>query len=214
MARVLEAAEQMNYTPNLAARSLITRKTGTIGVVVSDITNPFYPELLEILHNEFALAGYRTVLFNERTDASPEQHIADLVNGAAADGVIYVSATLGSPLPGRPGGVPVVLVNRYLDDVDVDTVVSDNRRGGRLVAGASDSTRPSGASVSSATRAATSGASTSSHPSRGRPPCSPQTTSSRSGRSTRRGASGCGFPPSSRSSASTTSTWPAGKASA
>ena len=134
MARVLEAAQQMNYTPNLAARSLITRKTGTIGVVVNDITNPFYPELLEILHNEFALAGYRTVLFNERTDASPEQHIADLVNGAAADGVIYVSATLGSPLPGRPGGVPVVLVNRYLDNVDVDMVVSDNRRGGRLVA--------------------------------------------------------------------------------
>ena len=58
MARVLEAARQMNYTPNLAARSLITRKTGTVGVVVNDITNPFYPELLEILHNEFALAGY------------------------------------------------------------------------------------------------------------------------------------------------------------
>ena len=70
MARVLEAARQMNYTPNLAARSLITRRTGTVGVVVNDITNPFYPELLEILHNEFALAGYRTVLFNERTDAS------------------------------------------------------------------------------------------------------------------------------------------------
>ena len=75
-ARVLEAARQMNYTPNLAARSLITRKTGTVGVVVSDITNPFYPELLEILHNEFALAGYRTILFNEQTDASVEQHVA------------------------------------------------------------------------------------------------------------------------------------------
>jgi LacI family transcriptional regulator, galactose operon repressor len=134
LARVLEAARQMNYTPNLAARSLITRKTGTVGVVVSDIANPFYPELVEILHNEFALAGYRTVLFNERTDASTEQHIADLVNGAAADGVVFVSATLGSPLPGRPGGVPVVLVNRYLDDVEVDTVISDNVRGGRLVA--------------------------------------------------------------------------------
>jgi LacI family transcriptional regulator, galactose operon repressor len=134
LARVLEAARQMNYTPNLAARSLITRKTGTVGVVVSDIANPFYPELVEILHNEFALAGYRTVLFNERTDASSEQHIADLVNGAAADGVVFVSATLGSPLPGRPGGVPVVLVNRYLDDVEVDTVISDNVRGGRLVA--------------------------------------------------------------------------------
>src|SRR6188508_1336473 len=64
-ARVLEAARQMNYTPNLAARSLITRRTGTVGVVLNDITNPFYPELLDILHNELALAGYRTVLFNE-----------------------------------------------------------------------------------------------------------------------------------------------------
>ena len=91
----------MNYTPNLAARSLITRRTGTVGVVVSDITNPFYPELLDILHNELALAGYRTVLFNERTDASVEQHVADLVNGAAVDGLVYVSATLGTPLPGR-----------------------------------------------------------------------------------------------------------------
>jgi LacI family transcriptional regulator len=125
----------MNYTPNLAARSLITRKTATIGVVVSDITNPFYPELLDVLHNEFALTGYRTILFNERTDASLEQHVADLVNGAAVDGLVYVSATLGAPLPGQgTGGVPVVLVNRYIDSAQVDTVVSDNRRGGRIAA--------------------------------------------------------------------------------
>lgn len=135
MARVLEAARKMNYTPNLAARSLITRKTGTVGVVVSDITNPFYPELLDILHNEFALAGYRAILFNERTDASVEQRVRDLVNGAAVDGLVYVSATLGTPLPGhRARDIPVVLVNRYVDAVHADTVVSDNRRGGRLVA--------------------------------------------------------------------------------
>ncbi len=134
-ARVLEAARQMNYTPNLAARSLITRRTGTVGVVVSDITNPFYPELLDILHNELALAGYRTVLFNEQTDASVEQHVGDLVNGAAVDGLVYVSATLGTPLPGRGArDIPVVLVNRYIDAAHVDTVVSDNHRGGRLVA--------------------------------------------------------------------------------
>lgn len=134
-ARVLEAAREMNYTPNLAARSLITRKTGTVGVVVSDITNPFYPELLDILHNEFALAGYRAILFNERTDASVEQRVRDLVNGAAVDGLVYVSATLGTPLPGhRARDIPVVLVNRYVDSAHADTVVSDNRRGGRLVA--------------------------------------------------------------------------------
>jgi LacI family transcriptional regulator len=134
-ARVLEAARQMNYTPNVAARSLSTRRTGTVGVVVSDITNPFYPELLEIVHNELALAGYRTILLNERTDASVEQHVGDLVKGAAVDGLVYVSATLGTALPG--GGardIPAVLVNRYIDSAHVDSVVSDNRRGGRLVA--------------------------------------------------------------------------------
>ena len=134
-ARILEAARQMDYTPNLAARSLITRRTGTIGLIVSDITNPFYPELLGVLHNEFALAGYRTVLFNERTDAPLERHVADLVNGAAVDGLVYVSATLGMPLPGSgTGRIPVVLVNRYVEDDAVDTVVSDNRNGGRAVA--------------------------------------------------------------------------------
>ena len=133
--RILETARRMNYTPNLAARSLITRKTGIVALIVSDITNPFYPELLDVLHNEFALAGYRTVLFNERTDAPLEQHVADLVNGAAVDGVVYLSATLGAPLPGLGvGAIPVVLVNRYIDAGRVDTVVSDNRRGGRIVA--------------------------------------------------------------------------------
>ena len=100
-ARVLEAARQMNYTPNLAARSLITRRTGTVGVVVNDITNPFYPELLDILHNELALAGYRTVLFNEQTDAERRAARRRPVNGAAVDGLVYVSATLGTPLPGH-----------------------------------------------------------------------------------------------------------------
>ena len=99
-ARVLEAARQMNYTPNLAARSLITRRTGTVGVVVTDITNPFYPELLDILHNEFALAGYRTSSSTSGPTRSSSSTSRDLVNGAAVDGLVYVSATLGTPLPG------------------------------------------------------------------------------------------------------------------
>src|SRR5581483_7196808 len=98
IARVLAAAARMNYTPNLAARSLITRRTTTVGVVVSDITNPFYPELVELLHNEFALAGYRTILLNERTDAQLERYLAELIGGRAVDGLVYTSAILGAPL--------------------------------------------------------------------------------------------------------------------
>ena len=122
IARVLEAAERMGYTPNLAARSLITRRTSTVGVVVSDITNPFYPELVETLHNEFALSGFRTILLNERTDARLERYVADLVGGGAVDGLVYASAMLDVPLVGATSGrLPVVLVNRASDTADVDT---------------------------------------------------------------------------------------------
>lgn len=135
IARVLAAAERMHYTPNLAARSLITRRTSTIGVVVSDITNPFYPELVEILHNEFALVGYRTILLNERTDARLERYVADLVGGGAVDGLVYTSAVLDAPLVGgSTERLPVVLLNRSSDTADADTVVSDNVGGGRLAA--------------------------------------------------------------------------------
>jgi LacI family transcriptional regulator len=135
IARVIQAAERLRYTPNLAARSLITRRTSTVGVVVSDITNPFYPELVEILHNEFALDGYRTMLLNERTDAQLERYVADLVGGGAVDGLVYTSALLDVPLVGAAiGRLPVVLLNRASDDDSVDTVVSDNRAGGSLAA--------------------------------------------------------------------------------
>ena len=249
-ARILETARQMDYTPNLAARSLITRKTGTVALIVSDITNPFYPELLDVLHNEFALGGYRTVLFNERTDAPLEQHVSDLVNGAAVDGLVYVSATLGTPLPGRGvRAVPVVLVNRYIDSTEVDTVVSDNRRGGRIVAQAIVGlghrrialiAGPENATTSrdrergfreglEARRvefdetlrragqfshtAATSAASTCSRRSRGRPRSSQPTTSSPSARSTPLVVSESASRTSSRSWASTTSTWRGGRGS-
>ena len=135
VARVHKAAERLGYIPNLAARSLITRRTSTVGVVVSDITNPFYPELVEILHNEFALSGFRTILLNERTDALLERYVAELVGGGAVDGLVYASAMLDVPLVGSATErLPVVLVNRESDTANVDTVVSDNRGGGRIAA--------------------------------------------------------------------------------
>ena len=135
IARVLEAAQRMDYTPNLAARSLITRRTSTVGVVVSDITNPFYPELVEILHNEFALVGYRTILLNERTDAQLERYLAELIGGRAVDGLVYTSAMLDAPLVGASTErLPVVLLNRSSGSTSVDTVVADNVGGGRLAA--------------------------------------------------------------------------------
>ncbi|HEU4974363.1 MAG TPA: LacI family DNA-binding transcriptional regulator [Baekduia sp.] len=132
--RVVEAAERLRYTPNLLARSLITNRTKTIGVVVSDITNPFYPELLDVLHAEINLSGYRTVLFNERTDEGNTDTLLPQLAGRAVDGMVFASATLGSRSAEifSRAGLPVVLLNRRVDEAQVDLVISDNYNGGQL----------------------------------------------------------------------------------
>src|SRR4051812_21106274 len=65
---VADAARRMNYIPNVAARSLITARTQTVGVIVADIANPFYPQIVDSLHDELGLSGYRMVLLHERAD--------------------------------------------------------------------------------------------------------------------------------------------------
>ena len=84
--RVRAGAEQLGHFPNLAARSLMTARTQTIGVVVANITNPFYPQLVEVLHDD-RRGGYRTVLVN--TDQDP----GALLRGGV-DGAVLVSPRL------------------------------------------------------------------------------------------------------------------------
>lgn len=134
--RVVKAAAALGYTPNLLARGLVTEKTSTVGVVVADLTNPFYPYLLRSLHDAFNLAGYRLVLFAERTDnRDGREHLSQLLD-RSLDGVLIATATLESQtvefLTDR--GMPVVLVVRYVDGLDVDRVIADNVAGGRLAA--------------------------------------------------------------------------------
>jgi LacI family transcriptional regulator len=137
-ARVRESVARLGYMPNTAARSLITRRTNTIGVIVAGITNPFYPELLDVLHDEFSLSGYRTVLLNERTGGRSVDAALPQLQDRSVDGLVFVSATLGSPFPAhfQRKGIPVVLLNREIDADDLDRVVSDNVGGGRLAADA------------------------------------------------------------------------------
>jgi LacI family transcriptional regulator, galactose operon repressor len=136
LARVIETAQRMNYLPNSAARSLITKRANTIGVVVSDITNPLDPLLVDVLHDELFLAGYRTVLLNERTEGRGADDVLPQIQGRSVDGIVFASATLDSPVVDdfAARGIPLVLLNRDIDGVDVDRVVSENLEGGRIAA--------------------------------------------------------------------------------
>jgi LacI family transcriptional regulator len=126
--RVLEVARRLGYAPNTSARSLVTRRTRTVAVVVADITNPFYPELVEALHDDLGRAGYRTVLLNERTDA---RGVDTLMRAGVVDGAIVATATLDDRTRTllRDERAPIVQLVREVDGVDRDAVVSDNPGG-------------------------------------------------------------------------------------
>jgi LacI family transcriptional regulator len=132
-ALVQTTATRLGYVPDAAAQTLITRRTGTVAVVVADITNPFYPELVEALHDELGRATYRTVLLNERTDA---RGVDTLMRAGAVDGAIVATATLDERTRAllTDERAPIVQVVREVDGVDRDAVVSDNRGGAVLAA--------------------------------------------------------------------------------
>jgi LacI family transcriptional regulator len=129
--RVDEAARRLGYVPNSLASSLVSRSTRTVAVIVSDLTNPFFPALLTPVYDELQLLGYRVVLFTERTDIPTGQESLRRLLDRSIDGVLVTTATLDSrfAIELKQRGLPLVLLNRYIDGLDVDRVVSDNYEG-------------------------------------------------------------------------------------
>jgi len=129
--RIDEAAARLGYVPNSLASSLATKSTRTVGVIVTDLTNPFFPYLLTQVYDELQLMDYRVVLFAERTDIPTGQAALSRLLDRSIDGVLVTTATLGSRFGDllRSRGLPMVQLNRYIDGLDVDRVVSDNRGG-------------------------------------------------------------------------------------
>ncbi|MGW5644369.1 LacI family DNA-binding transcriptional regulator [Saccharopolyspora sp. NPDC003752] len=132
--RVLTAMKQAGYRPHAAARTMRTRRTSTVGVVVADITNPFYPQLLEAVGQALDAAGQRMVLWNA-PDPGGESALRALDEGTV-DGLIFTTVTEGSEqlADALRRGEPIVLLHRGLDSLDCDQVTTDNIAGGRAVA--------------------------------------------------------------------------------
>ncbi|MGV9924575.1 LacI family DNA-binding transcriptional regulator [Nocardia rhamnosiphila] len=132
-ARVQEAVTALGYVPSEAGRSLVTRRTRRIGIVVSDLTNPFYPHLLGPLHDELEQHAYRMMVFTERSDN--QVPLEQLVDGSI-DGAVLLTSNIDSPLPGelQRRRLPFVFLNRESTPHTADAAVVDNELGGRLAA--------------------------------------------------------------------------------
>jgi LacI family transcriptional regulator len=133
--RVAEVARRLGYVANRAAQSLKTARNRTIGVVLADLRNPYFLELVDGLHDELHMADYRTFLVTDRLDNGNGADLVELLGGSV-DGVIFASARSSdaAPMGLADHGLPVVLINREVEAHPFDRVLSDYATGGALAA--------------------------------------------------------------------------------
>lgn len=132
---VLNRAREIGYSPNPFARSLITKKTRIVGVVVADITNPFYPEVLTRLTTELRAIDMNVMLVAADQSGEVDQALRLLLN-YQPDLAIILAATLSSEAAQecRKAGTPVIFFNRLSADDHAFGISCDNILGGRSIA--------------------------------------------------------------------------------
>ena len=132
-ARVMKAAKELDYVPNAMARGLITRRSNLVAVLISNLTNLYYPEVLSELCQQFEKKGMRVLLFTLPHEADVDKMIAQVWE-YQVDGVV-AAARLTPPQVAEfeRRRIPFVLFNRTLPDRPVNAVVCDQIEGARVL---------------------------------------------------------------------------------
>ena len=125
LARVLAAVDALDYHPNLAARRLCTGRTGTIGVVVPDIANPFFGTFVRELQDALRITEQAVVLADSRHDANIELDQVGWLRGQVDAMLVCGSVSPAARLRSAAGTQPVVLLNRQIRGTS--SVVVDQR---------------------------------------------------------------------------------------
>lgn len=128
--KVMEAAEELGYIPNETARTLNTSISKVIGVLVPDITNPFFPKIIRGIEDAALEKGYRIIIGNTDHDAEKEKKYVEMFHQNNCLGII--SATWSIDGPGANSRIPIVLLDRVVDDSI--SVQADHYKGGMLQA--------------------------------------------------------------------------------
>jgi LacI family transcriptional regulator len=129
--QILRASERLAYRQNAAAYSLKTNRTRTIGVVLPDITNPIFPPIIRGVEDALARRGYIAILANTDGDLRREGNISETLRARGVDGMILASVeredeAVAALVEER---VPLVTVNRKVDDPNISSVVHNEDEG-------------------------------------------------------------------------------------
>jgi LacI family transcriptional regulator len=129
--RVEIAMSELDFHPNIVASGLRTRKTGSIGLIVPDNSNPLFAELAHLIEDVMFGAGYSVVLCNSANDLARERAHIRTLRSKRVDGLIIIPS-INDPEPiNRLVGndLPVVIMDRAIPGVNTDVVLVDNFMG-------------------------------------------------------------------------------------
>ncbi len=126
--KIRTVARELNYVPNLNARSLKTNKSRTIGIIVADISNPFFSNLARTIEDE-AYAHNYTVIFGSSDEKEDKfKRVLDFLSTRQVDGFIIAAPEESRETVSKlnESHIPLVLIDRYFSDVAANSVTVDN----------------------------------------------------------------------------------------
>jgi LacI family transcriptional regulator len=132
--RVLERVKELNYTPNLAARALVTGRSNLIGLVVPDLLHTFFAEIAKSLSSALLKKDYHLIIATSDEDPELEERTVNRLLGRKLDALIVASACTTSELFNRikHQGPPLILIDRRFHDLDANYVGADDEMIGVL----------------------------------------------------------------------------------
>jgi DNA-binding LacI/PurR family transcriptional regulator len=131
--RVLDTIERLHYTPNFAGRILATQRTHTLGLIITDITNPYYPAVVRGVEVASLGLGFNVLLYDTAEDKQREAQALQLLRERQVDGLIICSSRLGKARLAHlaHGKTPIVFINSQPAPSTVGSVETDHEAGMR-----------------------------------------------------------------------------------
>ncbi|OGU77695.1 MAG: hypothetical protein A2V93_12620 [Ignavibacteria bacterium RBG_16_34_14] len=128
---ILNAAKELNYSPNQLARGLRLKRTNTLGYITPDISNPFFSNIAKVVEKYARKLGYSIILCDSEENTDIEANSIQLLIDRKIDGLIIspVGQTVDHLKETYNRNIPIVLIDRFFPDFDLPYVASDNYKG-------------------------------------------------------------------------------------
>jgi LacI family transcriptional regulator len=131
--RIIKLAQELNYQPNMLARSLRLDSSSTVGIIVESMLSPFIPPIISGIQDTLKPAGYMSFILNTNDDPNIEIESIGALNNRQIDGILFVATWDRSPkVVEEMTAKPYVFVHRHFESYSENSVVVDERWGARL----------------------------------------------------------------------------------